>query len=228
MSQFLKPSFLQLPISKATDRVGDGGKSTDELLRLFHARAELEEKNIIFSLKSSNINIHHREIPNSTFAHAFGILKNYYIYTSRDQSLYHENLNSQVVKLLEQTKTNSAALEEHHKNLLRHSTRNTAASYESLEKAKCNHRKAEADLRLASEKLEQLSKNEHEESRRTHGYKKNDSQLGKKEGDSLSTNDLSRSYITCIAAMYILRWIKGFRYFFYPSFCQMICRQYFL
>lgn len=184
MSQLLKPSFLQLPICTATDRVGDSGKSIDELWRLFHARAELEEKNIIFSLKSSNINIHHFEIPNSTYAHAFGILKNYYIYKSRDQSLYHENLNNQVVKLLEQTKTHSAALVEHHKNLLRHSTRNTATSHDSLEKAKSNFRIAEADLILASEKLEQLSKNESEDFGGTQGCKKKDSQLEKKEGDN--------------------------------------------
>lgn len=198
MSQLLIPSFLQLPISKATDRVSDGGNCLDELWRLFNARAELEEKKIIFSLKSSNINIHHFEIPHSTSAHALGILKNYYVYMSRDQSEFHESLKSQVVKLLEQTKTHSISLVEHHKNLLRHATRNTATSYESLEKAKCNFRKAEVDLISASEKLEHLSRNESMEVRGTQSDKKKDSQLKDKEGTDLFLTYLKSSIIMII------------------------------
>ena len=182
MSETLKPTFLQLPVQKVLDRVSLGGSSVDELWRLFHGRTELEEKNIIFSLKSSNIGIHNSEIPHSSAAHAAGLLKNYYVFSSREQSLFHENMSNQVVKSLEATKNNSSSLVEHHKNLIRYANKQSESSYDALEKAKNNYKKAEIDLLTASEKLEHLKKLESEEGGRNYSEKRKDGISNDKEG----------------------------------------------
>ena len=180
----LKPSFLQLPLSRVTERVSDGGNSMEELSKLFHSRAELEEKNIIFSLKASHLNIHQFEIPHSSSAHAFGLLKNYYVYTSRDQSLFHENLSDQIVKPLKETKAHSAAVVEHHKDLIRYATKQSIAAQELLEKAKISFKKAEADLTAASDKLESLRVLECEDAERQLGDRRKEAHMKDKDGET--------------------------------------------
>ena len=153
MSESLTASFLQLPMNTVTDRIYEGANSIDDLWKLFHSRAELEEKSMIFSLKSSHMIIHEHEIPHSSSAHAFGLLKNYYVYSSRDQATFHESLNSRVVKSLEEMKIEFTATAEQQKFLVRNASKQSTIMHESLDKAKCNFKKSEADLITATEKL---------------------------------------------------------------------------
>jgi hypothetical protein len=201
MSQPLRPSFLQLSINTVTDRVSEGGNSIDELWKLFHSRAELEEKNMIFSLKASNINIHQHEIPHSTSAHAFGILKNYYVYSSRDQALFHENLNNKVVKSLEEIRNECLSNIEHQKLLIRNATKLSSSSYDALEKAKNNYKKAEGELSIASDKLENLI-NSAEGNDKNSSDRRKDGSVREKEGivpftTKLSISDFYSLHLRC-------------------------------
>ena len=182
MAKETKATFQQLPIGTVSERVSEGGSSIDEIWKIFHSRAELEEKNIIFSLKASHMNVHQHEILHSTSAHACGLLKNYYVYSSRDQAAFHESLNNQVVNTLEEVKMNLTATAEPQKALIRDSTKHLSSSYEFLKKAKNNHKKAEADLRTATEKLISLE-NAAVELEKSVAERKKDGQIGHKEGE---------------------------------------------
>jgi hypothetical protein len=181
MAKETKATFQQLPVGIVSDRVTEGGSSIDEIWKIFHGRAELEEKNIIFSLKASHMNVHQHEIPHSTSAHACGLLKNYYVYTSRDQAAFHESLNIQVVNYLEEVKGNLTASTEPQKALIRDSTKHLSSSYDLLEKAKNNQKKAEADLKSATEKLMSLE-NAAVELERSAAERKKEGQIGHREG----------------------------------------------
>ena len=181
MAKETKATFQQLPIGIVSDRVTEGGSAIDEIWKIFHGRAELEEKNIIFSLKASHMNVHQHEIPHSTSAHACGLLKNYYVYSSRDQAAFHESLNNQVVNHLEEVKGNLTASAEPQKALIRDSTKHLSSSYDLLEKAKNNQKKAEADLKSAIEKLMSLECAALE-LERSAAEKKKEGQIGHKEG----------------------------------------------
>lgn len=145
----------------------------------------------MFSLKASNTNIHQYEIPHSTSAHAFGILKNYYVYSSRDQALFHENLNSKVVKSLEEIRNECLSNIEHQKLLIRNATKQSSSAYDALEKAKSNYKKAESELSIASDKLESLVNNV-EGSERNSSDRRKDGSTRDKEGVTFS---FSHSFI---------------------------------
>jgi hypothetical protein len=166
------PSFRQLPIQGILSRAEKGSVATDELLKHFTSRAELVEKTIIFSVKSSKHNIYEYEIPNSSSEKALGFLKNYYYYLSKDQSVFHKDLTDGIIKKFDSIKNQCHAVIVQQNSTVNGAFKEVTSALDSLEKAKRSCEKARQEVKSAKEKLVTLELAA-DEAERLHDEKKN-------------------------------------------------------
>lgn len=145
-------SFDQVPYSKLVERVDQGNICVIELLQLFRAKLELEEKNIAFATKVSRQNIYEHEIAKSTSEKSLGMMKNYYIFLSQDQVKYHSGL-LEIVRKLDGVRLYCTSEVAKCKEVVQNATKDVGKAYIALDKAKRNFAKAKLEVEHTKAKL---------------------------------------------------------------------------
>ena len=172
-----KVTFAQVPLSKIWSRIEAGDKASSELMALLQGKHDLEEKNAVFALKASRMNVHENEVPKSSAEYTLGSLKNYFLFTSRELVSYHKEFGESVLRRAEEVRLMRVSELNKHKSYVQKSISDVAAAGrtplphlsrelsdahacaiagEALDKAKKAHEKAQAELVAARSRLVQL------------------------------------------------------------------------
>ena len=99
-----KVTFAQVPLSKIWSRIEAGDKATSELMALLQGKSDIEEKNAVFAVKASRMNVHENEVSRSSAEYTLGSLKNYFLFTSRELVSYHKEFGETVLRRAEEVR----------------------------------------------------------------------------------------------------------------------------
>jgi hypothetical protein len=147
------PTFDQVPLQSVIERIDKGNLCLIELVNLFKARLEVEEKKIFFSTKTSRVNIYEYEIPSSSSEKALGFFKNYFLYLSQDYAKYHKSMLDNILKRLEGVKNYRTNEITKYKSMVQNCSKEVLLANEALDKAKKYFVKAKTDVQTAKVKL---------------------------------------------------------------------------
>jgi hypothetical protein len=178
-------SFSQIPLPRLLYRVDIAEQGSNEFLSFLQSRYELEEKNVLFSVKMSRMNIYEQEIPYSKSEKALGFLKNFFLFNSREHVSYHKTFGEDILRRVEETKAARALEIIKYKNIVQNSIKQVYFASDLLDKAKINYSKLKLDLTSYKEKL-LLANQAVVEYERINEEKKKDKDLNKTNKSTMS------------------------------------------
>jgi hypothetical protein len=154
----LVPSFLEVPFSSIVQRIDSGSRSLLQLTSLLTEKKELQEKDMLYTLRVGRTNVFAHEIEASTSERLLGFYKNYHLFLYKATIQQHKDYSDQVLSSLESMKSRRGSRVIQLKQTIQNDLKNIGLAKEAVEKSKKVLSKAEADYLRATEKLAVLDR----------------------------------------------------------------------
>ena len=151
-----RASFSQVPYAKLSDRITKGSRVVIDLHGLVRGRMECLDKELLFSDKISRTNSYEGEISCSSSEKSIGLLKNYFLYLTREQAELRKSFEEKVVKELECLKLTRAKIVTHHQGICEQALNDVDTAYSRLDLAKDKERYTKNSLRESQQKLKTI------------------------------------------------------------------------